>query len=336
MRAYAPDFLERAAASVVEKFPLEPLLSPEVGMLRRVLADLVQGVRDALVGSDPRPPKHAPVDPCSLLRSLRGEVLDEWSDEDGSLLETLQAFEATERVILAADEGVGANRFSRSLLREVVHLLVSPLGSVVLLAGRLQEERGGPLTEEQQRQVRIIHRAATSAATASSDILTLTTPEEHYRGSRRFSVGDTVTVVADVVRPVTEARGTELIVRGEVERARRGPANGLARALLGLTTRVALMTRNGTVELDVQGGDGDKVSFSLSSRGELGGAHEEGDPFLMFRNGPGSDGYTLSAEALAFSAGRQILRAMGSDLEVHEANDGALTLRFEMTLPTAH
>ncbi len=331
-----PDFLERAAESVIERAPTEPLLSPDEGMLREVLAELIEGVRDALEGLEPAPPKHMQIDRYRLLRSLRGAVLEEWSDDDGSLLETMRAFEAAERALGGADDGVAASPFSRSLLREVVHLLLSPLGSLVMLAGRLREERAGPLNEEQQRQLRIVHRAATSAASASSDILTLTTPEEHYGATNRFSVADLVGTVADVVRPVTEARGSELVVRVAVERPRRGPTNGLGLALLGLATRLALTTRDGTVALDVDGGEGDTVSFSLTGGGGSGTTGHEEDPFLLFRTGPGSDGYTLSANALSFSAGRQTLRAMGSELEVVPADeDGAVTLRFEITLPVA-
>jgi signal transduction histidine kinase len=210
------------------------------------------------------------------------------------------------------------------------------LGSVVMLAGRLRDERLGPLNEAQHRQLGIIHRAAVSAATASSDLLTLTTPEEHYGGSRRFAIADTVAIVADVLRPVTEARGSELVVRVRDEGFRHGAVNGLTQTLLGLATRVALMTRDGTLELDVSGAEGDVVSFSLTGRGGSGTPpDEEGDPFLMFRSGRASEGYTLSSEALAFSAGRRRLRAMGSDLEVGTAADGALSLRFEMELPVA-
>lgn len=330
-----PDFLERAAESVVERCPIEPLASPDEEMLREALAEVIEGVRDALAGSEPASPKHTQVDPCRLLRLLRGAVLEAWSDEDGSLLETLRAFEATERALGGADEGMAASPFSRSLLREVVHLLLSPLGSVVMLAGRLRDERAGPLNEEQHRQLRIIHRAAASAATASSALLTLTSPEEHYGGSRRFSVSDTVATVADVVRPIAEARGSELVVRERIERPRRGPADGLAQALLGLAIRVALTTRDGTVELDVDGAEEDVVSFSLTRRGGSGTAGREEDPFLMFRTDPGAEGYTLSAEALSFAAGRQTIRAMGSDLEVGTADDGALTLRFVLSLPVA-
>lgn len=333
--ASEPDFLERAAESVVESCSKEPLFAPDEAMLREALAEVVGGVRDALAGHEPAPPTHTQVDRCRLLRSLRGAVLDGWSDEDGPLLETLRAFETTERVLGGNDGDVAASPFSRSLLREVVHLLLSPLGSVVMLAGMLRDEHAGPLNESQHRQLRIIHRAAISAASASSDLLTLTSPEEHYGGSRRFSVSDTVAIVADVVRPVTEARGSELVVREEVEGPRRGPENALAQALLGLAVRVALMTRNGTVALDVEGTEGETVSFSLTSRGGSRTVDDEDDPFLMFRTDPGSEGYTLSPEALSFSAGRHIVRAMGSDLEVGTADDGALTLRFEMTLPVA-
>jgi signal transduction histidine kinase len=330
-----PDFLERAAEAVVEEHPAEPLLSPDQDMLREAVAEVVETVRDALAGHEPVPPEHTQVDRRLLLRSLRGAVLEDWSDEDGSLLETMRAFEVAARALGGDDGDLGASPFSRSLLREVVHLLLSPLGSVVMLAGRLLDERVGPLNDDQQRQLRIIHRAATTAATATSDILTLTSPDEHYGARQRFSVKNTVAIVADVVRPVTEARGSELVVREQVERPRLGPTKGLTQALLGLATRVALMTREGTVELDVVGTEGDTVSFSLTGRGAQAATSHEDDPFLMFRTGPGSEGYTLSPEALAFSAGRRSLRAMGSELEVGLTDDGALRLHFEMMLPVA-
>ena len=114
-----------------------------------------------------------------------------------------------------------------------------------------------------------------------------------------------------------------------------GPANGLAQVLLGLAVRIALTTREGTVELDVDGAEGAVVSFSLTRRGGPGTSVQEDDPFLMFRTGPGAEGYTLSADALSFATGRQTLQAMGSDLEVGTADDGALTLRFDIALPSA-
>jgi len=329
------DFLERAAQSVVETCPTEPLLSPPEKMLREALAEVVEGVRDALAGHQPAIPAHTQVDRQLLLRRLRSAVLDSWSGEDASLLATLRAFEATERVLAGSDEGVGASPFSRSLLREVVHLLLSPLGSVVMLAGMLREERAGALNEVQRRQLRIIHRAAVSAASMSRDLLTLSSPEEEIRSDGRFSVAETVARVADVIRPVTEARGSELVVREGVQLPRRGPANVLAQALLGLGLRAALMTRDGTLQLDVAVTDGHGVSFALTGRGGGGKLHLEEDAFLPFRSGDGSEGFTLSPEGLAFSAARQLLRGVGSDLEVGTTLDGALTLRFEMTLPIA-
>lgn len=335
-----PDVMDRAAEAVLARYPIEPLVTPDEAILRREVTALVEAVRLAVDGGTPTATDRPPLHRLHLLRMLRGAVLAAWSDEEElSLLHTMKAFETVESLLRGSTEDPAnvdaVTPFARSLLREVAHALLSPLGSIVMLAETLREDASVPLSEAQHRRLNIIHRAAVSGASISSDLLTLTSPRTHYEGTRRLVVGDVVEAIANLVRPVTEARGSDFVVDQGVTEPRRGPGSAVTQALLGLALRAALMTRDGTVELRVEPGDDDMVSFSLSTRDGSPGGGPADDAFEIFRTESGAEGYTLSPEGLAFSAAREIIRSIGSELEVDRTPDGAFMLRFEISLPPA-
>lgn len=335
-----PDVLARATECAIRAYVTEPLLTPDEELLRGELSAVAGDVRMAMAGQVPTPSGEAQLDRLRLLRTLRAAVLQEWSQDEGRLLATMRAFEATERALSEGHDHAsptdGLSPFSRNVLREVSHLLRSPLGSIVMLTETLREERAGPLTEAQRHQLDIIYRAALSAAATAGDLLILTSREERFESARRFSVAETVETIADVVRPVTAARLSELVVRKNVERHRMGPASAVGEALLGLALRAALMTRGGTVELEASAGDGDTLTFSVTSRGVgVAEANDRVDLLQVFRADPESDSYTISPEGLAFSAAREIIRSIGSELHVDTSPEGSTTLLFRIALPVA-
>lgn len=336
------DALDRAAEMVVARYPTEPLVTPDDTIVRREVSALVDAVRLAIEGGTPGAMDRPPLDRAHLLRMLRIAVLETWSDdEELSLLRTMKAFEAVESRLLQSDEdptSVDAVRpFARSLLREVAHALLSPLGSIVMLAETLREDASAPLSEAQQRRLNIIHRAAVSGASISNDLLTLTSPRMHYEGKRRFVVGDAIDAIADLVRPVTEARGSDLVVDQAVTEPRSGPGSAVIQAYLGLALRAALITRDGVLELRIEPSEGDLVSFSLVTRGGAPAENQAENAFTIFRTDSGAEGYTLSPEGLAFTAARETLRMLGSELEVGTAPDDsdAMLVRFTIRLPLA-
>jgi len=215
-------------------------------------------------------------------------------------------------------------------------MLRSPLGSIVVLTEALREEGSGPLTEAQRRQLDIIYRAALSAASTATDLLTLMSHQELVERERRFSVAETLRTVADLVRPVTEARKSQLSVGGDVAGYRRGPETAIGQALLGLALRAALMTREGRVDIEAWVHDPEIVRLSVT-------VHDAGDtaagavvePLQVFRPDAEPGSFTLSPEGIAFSAAREIIRAVGSDLDVASLPDGGFSLSFSVALPVA-
>jgi signal transduction histidine kinase len=235
----------------------------------------------------------------------------------------------------AADLSQALTPHSRTIMREVAHLLRSPLGSIVMLADTMRSSTSEPLTDAQRRKLGIIHRAALGVAATMGDLLTLVGEGEDVTRTARFSVPDVLEVVADIVRPVTEARENRLDVRPAVARIRHGPTSALSRALLGLTLLGASRVRGGAVEISATEGDGDMVTFSIVAAGEPDSADAEPVQMLRaLRRDPESGEHSVSPDGLRLSGARALVRRIGSDLHVTD-EDGALRLTFTLALPVA-
>jgi signal transduction histidine kinase len=249
----------------------------------------------------------------------------------------MQAFEVANEALVTSAESTLAEVLeptSRSVLREVAHLLRSPFGSIVMLADTLRDERSGPLSDIQKYQLDIIHRAALAVASTAGDLLTHLgeDPEEH---PRPLSVAEIMEAVADVVRPVAEARRCRVIIQESVEGLRAGPTSALTRVLLALALRLADMTQDGSVELGARG-EGRLVRFSLRAHGIRERVTVGADELLaVFRTEPNLGGPILSVSALALSAARTILGHLGSELAIEAPSRDELLVTFSLSLPPA-
>lgn len=321
---------ERVAASYREGV----LLVPEEGPLREDLHAVVAALEATLEGSEPLPPRGLVADPLRLLAALRSEVLRDWPD-DLPLLPTMRAFEAVQEQVLRDREAPERSDIlptPRSLLREVAHMLRSPLGSIVLLADTLRGPGAGLSEERRNKQLGIIHNAALGLAGSAGDLLALIDEEDGLGPRRAYTPAEIVDRVADIVRPVADVRGSELVVAAPEGPERVGPATALTRVLISVALRVVRRTRDGRVDLSAAMSDDGGMRFS--ARGESGPHAEEGAEeglFEIFRlDDPVERSYTLSGEGLGLVTAARILRAMGSELGVYAEAAGSLELSFTL------
>jgi signal transduction histidine kinase len=336
----ALEAIERAADRVIANFP-GGSRADDVELVRVEVEGLVEAFEGALFGeAPPAPIDSGELDRLRMLRMLRTEFLRQWSDENGSLLAAMQAFERVQASLVEwmenASIGEVLSPFSRSLLREVAHLLRSPLGSIVMMADMMRESGAG-VSDAQRRQLDIIHRSALSIATSAGDLLTLVGDEDRFGVVERFSVGETLETVRNVVGPVAEARGRELRVERSVDLHRSGPEYALLEVLLGLALRATLRAKGGTVVLSGSATDSDVVRFSVVSR--AGEPEPEGDDLSsllhVFRVDPESRSYTLSDAGLTVAAARRTLGTLGTELRVEKPDAAELRLEFDLSLPNA-
>lgn len=309
---------------------------------RREVEGLVEALRALLDGGELPALGPAEADRIRLLQALRNEVLDIWP-ADEPLLRVMRAFEVVQGRLVAHADRLTIDEVltpsSRSVLREVAHMLRSPFGSIVMLTDTLREQGGELSPERRNRLLGIIHRAALGIATTAGDILTSIGQGEGVGPDAPFTLRHTLEDVAHLLRPVTEVRGCELVVHAPDEPSLVGPASGVSRAVLGMALRAALRTRDGSVELcgalDEERG---RATFSVRARGS-GAEPEEGveDLLRVFRmDADGGKSYTLSADGLGLAATQQLIDSMGSELEMESEADGALRLFFTLELPAKH
>ncbi len=325
------DLLEAAADRVVAGAG-GPLALPDDASLRRQVDELVAWLRSAWSGAEDVKTSSGIYDAPSLLRELRTEVLAAWP-EDHPLLPTMRAFEVVQKRLLDQAGGGPQVPPARLVLRELAHMIRSPLGSIVMLAETLGDPDVELPPERRHSALATIYNAALGLLANAADLTTMLDDDLEGPGAiEEFSPDEALEAVADVVRPVAHVRGCDIVVLGPGEARLTGPASRIRRALLELALRVARRTRDGTVKLGAARGRAGRLTFFVEANGS--GAAPElgfGEILEVFRPDAETEkGFTVSAEALSVSAAGRLIRSMGSELEMDREGDDHLRFSFSL------
>jgi len=202
---------------------------------------------------------------------------------------------------------------SRGVLREVAHILRSPIGAIVMLTEALRE-RGHQMTEEQRDEhLAIVYRAALGVSELAGDLLTLVEDDIPDTPHGAFSPRRMLDLVAEMAR---DHAMTVLMV---------------VRVMLGLTLRALLRTHGGLVRLRAMRDEPGSLTFDVVRRGAT-AVPENGvsDLTRVFRMEPETGDYTLSADGLGLAATDKLLRSVGSSLVVEATSKWSLRLAFSV------
>ena len=218
--------------------------------------------------------------------------------------------------------------FSRGILREVAHMLRSPIGSIIMLTDALRE-RGHEMTPEQREDhLAIVYRAALGVSELAGDLLTIVDDGVVEAPPRKFSPERMLSVIADVTRPVATVRGCAVSLSAPEESVV-APESTIARVMLALALRAVLRTRGGGVLLSATRDGPQRMEFVVVRHGASvvpeGGVSEL---LQVFRVEPETGDYTLSVDGLGLAATEKLLRSMGSALRLEATTGGALRLAF--------
>lgn len=331
----------RASERVVERLAGGPVAVTSPRHVRAQLDQILAALERTLAGAPPGVLADGPLDRLELLRTLRTETLRTWEDGSPGLLTLMRALDEVEEGLPEARRnaimGEALTPFARELLREVSHLLRSPLGSIVMLAEMLRDEDLGPLTEAQARQVSIIHRAALGISCTAHDILTLSHGRDRSERTTVFSLAESMQNVRDILGPIAESKGQSVHLSVEADLTRLGPELTLREILLTLGLRAALEGHGGALGLSAEDLEGDTVLFSVRARppeDDNDGADALPCP-AVFRIDEDDGGFTLSPGGLGLAAVADVLRTLGSELERVEPPEAEPRLSFRLRLPRA-
>lgn len=281
-----------------------------------------------------------------LVELVRRALLEDVSShspmpETSDLLSLLSAIELVQHALEPDWAQHFADRLSgpdgMDLVVEVAHDLRSPLTSILFLSETLQRARSGPINAVQERQLGLIYSAAFGLSSMASDVIELA------RGGDRlvdldplpFSVADIFESVRDIVQPIAEEKGLQVVLHFPELDFRVGYPVALSRVLLNLTTNALKFTSEGVVEVRADQGQGNKITFSVRDTGR-------GIPptamltlFEPFRRRQKQGEYAFSGAGLGLSICRKLVEAMRSTLQVETGSESGTRFFFELDLPSA-
>jgi signal transduction histidine kinase len=345
-----PDALRAAAAAVQDAWTDERGDALDPAEVSRVLEWLASSVEAAERGD--RPERGGPAASTlgrHLFERLRAEVVRVWraADQPPEPEAVLALLEAFERVREAIDPDWSEYFNSRltgpdglDLVVGVAHDLRSPLTSVLFLADTLGRGRSGPVTDLQQRQLRLIYSASLGLSSLTSDVIELARGGDQLieKEVEAFSLAELLETLRDIVRPIAEEKGIALRYIVPASHRRVGRPHALSRVLLNLTTNALKFTDEGFVEITSKARGLSGIEFSVRDTGR--GMSNDAlstlyQPFRRTRVRGGRSGYHFSGTGLGLAMCRKLVEAMGSQLRYESRPDWGTLFHFELDLPPA-
>jgi signal transduction histidine kinase len=276
-----------------------------------------------------------------LVDLLEDELLTLWRSAESSAAQVLQTVGRLRLVRATIErrfqELVGAPLVGLDgleFLIEFVHDLRSPLGSLQLLADRLQQGWSGPLTPLQQRQLRLIYAAAHALNTITSNALQMTREWNQLEDpeARPFSVTRLLSEVQDIVRTLALQKGLELNFIKPDRDGRVGYPIELQRILLNLVTNGLKFTRAGSITVSATDQADDRVEFAVQDTGPGIDVAAQETLFQPFRRTEGGHP-VFSSTGLGLAITQRLVRALGGRLEYETAAGTGTRFHFVLHLP---
>ena len=338
-------------ASLVWKAMLGAADTPVPGMDRRLCDDEVESlpslwdaVWQAAGGHEPQlqaaPPRHA----RQLLDSVRRCFIESMRSmhQPVDMQEVVRVLDGIDRVQCALDRDEmqsfreqAAGPTGMELLVEVAHDLRSPLTSIIFLADTLRSARTRARDSVEERQLKLIYRAAFELSSLANDLTELAQGGEQLleREPVPFAIGSVLASVRDIVQPIAEEKGLEVRLTFPHADRRLGHPAALGRVVLNLVTNALRCTEHGFVEATAHMLSPTRVEFAVRDTGP--GVPEEVAESLFKPFDPRKVGGTrgFSSSGLGLSICRRLVTAMGGDLRVRSAHDRGSCFYFALELP---
>lgn len=328
--------LRSAVDAVVRRYAEDPVNGVTPEQVRHAAESIANAIENAT-----EPVVHATDASLQrrLLDSLRGALVDVWSQGTPNSRDILDHLTSLERIASAIERQLPISSSAPSgveFVAGVAHDLRSPLTSILFLAETLLSGQSGEVNDTQRRQLGIVYGAALGLVSVASDIIELIRGGDGLteRKTALFSVTEVLQSVNDIVRPMAEQKGISVHLFPPAEDLRTGYPLALSRVLLNLTTNGLKFTDAGFVEISVRSAGQHRVEFSVRDTGKGYSTEAMDSLYEPFRRSRDGKKYGFSGAGLGLAISRKLVTAMGSELQVETRPGWGTRFYFELDMPS--
>ena len=230
-----------------------------------------------------------------------------------------------------------ASEYKSRFLSDMTHELRTPLNAMISLSRLLLDRVDGDLTPEQEKQVSLIHKSATSLGDMVNDLLDIAKIEAGRSdlSLSEFAVADMLTALRGMFRPLLVGSRVPLHVEEPVGLdSMFSDERKLSQVLRNLVSNALKFTENGEVRLTAEAGPDGTAVFTVSDTG-LGIAPENLEVvFHDFTQIDSGVQRRVQGTGLGLPLTRKLARLLGGDVTVQsEVNVGST---FVVTVPARY
>ena len=227
-----------------------------------------------------------------------------------------------------------ASDLKSRFLSYMSHEFRTPLSSILSIARILQDRLDGPLTDEQQKQVRFIQTAAGELTEMVNDLLDLAKVEAGRVtiSPAWFDMVDLFSALRGMFKPILQSHSVSLVFEEPQDVPRIFTDDKkLSQVLRNFISNALKFTPNGEVRVSATLVDGDRVTFAVADTGIGIAAEHVGSLFNDFVQIDAPIQKRLRGTGLGLSLSRKLALLLGGDVAVESTlGQGS---RFSVTLP---
>ena len=230
-----------------------------------------------------------------------------------------------------------ASQLKSAFLSGITHELRTPLNSILNMTRILLARMDGDLNSEQELQVNLIQRAATTLTDLVADLLDLARIEAGKTEVRlaSFTVADLFGTLRGMFRPLLTTDEVALVFDGPDHEITLTTDEGkLSQILRNLISNAIKFTERGEIRVAVVTGDDDTLLFSVTDSGVGIAADDQARIFEEFTQVDNPMQKHVRGTGLGLPLSRKLAGLLGGHLEV-ESTPGVGS-RFELRLPRIH
>lgn len=277
-------------------------------------------------------------DPTQEIRRLQRDLLE----RDARLVELTEELTETNRGVMALHAELEerseyqrrAVELRTRLVSEMGHEVRTPLHSISTISQFLIDRLDGPLTGEQDKQVRIIHEVAETLTAYVNDLLDLARTDAGKATVHvtRFAVDGVLKTLRRIMLPLVPPR---VALRFAIEPGLpelSTDEHKVSQVLRNLVANALKFTEAGFVEVRAFRGTGDRVVFEVADTGVGIAAEHHELIFLEFAQVDGTVQPRTRGSGLGLPLSRRFAQLLGGSLGIASTSGAGSTFRFELPI----